>query len=338
MSKPIPQGMTEPLTFSNSDIPASERTGWLRDVICREYANVEVTSPARQILSQDLTIFPWDSLRLSIIRSSGITLQRLPREPQMISQDTYFAVVLLSGNYVLEQDGKEVVLQQGDMTIYDATRPHRIHCPGDITLLILSIPRPLLRERIAGAERCTALRISGTHGIGAVTSNFVRSSSLQAGMFTAPEISTLADHTLDLLTLAAISVRPTDFSMSRSRSPSLRRIKAVIEDHIPDVDLDTATIARRAGLSARYINGLFGDEGKSPMRYVWKRRLENCAKDMLDPRHAGDQIYDIALRWGFSDASHFSRAFKQQFGRTPREFQQQRVRRQNPLCTAPERP
>jgi AraC family transcriptional activator of tynA and feaB len=212
---PASQGGRGALRLSTNDIPRSERTGWLRDVICREYANVEVTSPARQVLSQDLTIYPWDSLRLSIIRSSGIALERLPREPQLISQDAYFAVILLSGDYVL---------QPGDITIYDATRPHRINCPRDFAKLILSIPRPVFRARIAGVEHCTVRHISGADGIGAVASNFVRSSSRHASQFTPHEFSALADHALDLLTLAAASVRPTAFALSRSRANSSHQV------------------------------------------------------------------------------------------------------------------
>ena len=33
-------------------------------------------------------------------------------------------------------------------------------------------------------------------------------------------------------------------------------------------------------------------------------------------------ISDVAFRWGFNDAGHFSRAFKDQFGVTPREYRQ----------------
>lgn len=317
---PIKPDRPHRLKLSTNAIPPHERADWLREVICREYANVEIISPAQSDLSQDLTIYPWGSLQLSTIRSSAISLRRLPKEPHLNSQDAYFAVMLLSGDYLLEQNGREVLLQPGDMTIYDATRPHRIHCPAEFAKLIISIPRAVLRDRVAGIDCCTALRISGTQGIGCVASNFLRSSASHADHLQAHEFFGISDHALDLLALAITSVRPADINLSRSRAASVNGIKAFIEQNLRDTDLDTGMVIRNTGLSARYIGYLFEDEGTSLMRYVWKRRLENCRKDMLNPVYAGHRLSDIAFRWGFNDTAHFSRAFKQQFGCSPREF------------------
>jgi AraC family transcriptional activator of tynA and feaB len=325
-SSPKPPGAG--LKLSTNDIAPSERHDWLREVICREYTNVEITSPAHGDLSQDFIIYPWGNLQLSIIQSSAISLQRFPREPHLISQDAYFVVMLLSGTGLLEQNGREVFLQSGDITLYDATRPHRVHCFGELTKMIyLSIPRAVFRDRIAGIDRCTALRIPGTQGIGFVAANFLRSSATHADQLLAHEFSVLSDHALDLLTLAVTSVRPVDFNLSRSRAVSLNGIKTFIEQNLRDADLDAGSISSQAGLSARYINTLFEDEGTSLMRYVWKRRLENCRKDMQNPVYAGHRLCDIAFRWGFNDAAHFSRAFKQQFGCSPREFRGDKAQR-----------
>lgn len=308
-------------TFSTSAIVPRERYDWLREVICREYTHVEITSPARNDLSQDLTIYPWGNLQLSTIQSSTLSFERLPREPHLNSQDAYFAVMLLSGHYRLEQNGREVLLQPGDMTLYDATRPHRVHCHGELTKVIyLSIPRSVFRDRVVDIDCCTALRIPGSQGIGFVVSNFLRSFVTHADNFLVHEFSSLAEHALDLLTLAVTSVRPVGFNLSRSRVVSLNSIKTFIEQNLRDADLDTGLITRHAGLSARYINSLFEDEGTSLMRYVWKRRLENCRKELQNQAYAGHRLSDIAFRWGFNDAAHFSRTFKQQFGCAPRDI------------------
>ena len=43
---------------------------------------------------------------------------------------------------------------------------------------------------------------------------------------------------------------------------------------------------------------------------------------MGDDSQAGERITEIALRWGFNDMPHFSRAFRAAFGRSPSEYRQ----------------
>lgn len=315
--------MADGVKLSTDDFPTHQRRDWLREVIGREYANVEITPPADGRLFNEMTIYPWKELRLSSIRSNAITIERLPHEPDQNSHDAYLAVILLSGEYRLEQNGREVFLSPGDMTIYDATRPHRIVCPRSFAKLIVSVPRKMLRERAAGVENCIALRIPGNQGMGSVTADFIRSSAAHAVELPSREFSTLSEHCIDLLTLALGSVCSAAVDASRPRIILLNRLKAFIEQKLGDPDLNTAMVARGVRMSPRYINDIFGDEETSLMRYIWKHRLEKCRRDLLSRTHAGDRISDIAFRWGFNDLSHFSRTFKQSFALSPRDYRQQ---------------
>lgn len=308
------------VTLSTADVPKRDRQDWLREVIGREYVKVEIRPPSEDSLFNEMTIYPWEDQRLSVIRSNAISIERPSGEPYLASQDAYFAVVLLSGDYSLEQQGREVFLRPGDLTLYDATRPHRIRGPASFSKLIVSIPRRMLNDRIAGIEHCTVLRISGHAGIGAVASNFLRTCASQAGQLSPQEFRALSEHWLDLLTLAVAAVRPEGCNLSRNRSLSLYRVKAFIDRHLSDPSMDAAMVAREVGLSSRHINALFKDEGTSLMRHVWACRLDRCCKDMRDSTKAGRRVSDIAFRWGFSDPSHFSRAFKQRFGCSPLEY------------------
>jgi AraC family transcriptional activator of tynA and feaB len=257
-------------------------------------------------------------LQLSVIQSSAITLQRRSQEPCLMSQDAYFAVVLMSGQYQMMQNGREVYLQPGDITVYDATLAHQIQCPVDFTKLIVAIPRALFREHLAGIESCTALRIPGSTGTGLIASYFLRTLAGQTRCLNSQEFAALSEQALDLLTMAVTSVRPSNYNLSRSRVLAVNRLKAFIEQNLKKTELDTAMICHFSGLSARYINNLFASENTSLMRYVWRRRLEMSHKDILNSLFAGRQLSEIAFRWGFNDYSHFSRAFKQQFGCSPR--------------------
>ncbi len=310
--------VNSPIRLSTEDIPASNRQAWLSEVIGREYANVKITPPKKGKLFNEMLIYPWQDLRLSVIHSNSINIERLPKEPHYNSQDNYFGVVLLSGKYLLEQNNREVYLQPGEMTIYDATLPHRIYCPESFSKLIISIPRKQMRERMAGVEHCTALKMKCDVGIGAVTSRYIQSVAAEASCMPSATFSAASDSALDLFTLALNSVIPQHIQLSRSRSLSLYRVKDFVKRNLSNPALDSVLIVQGTGLSERYINELFHDEDTSLMRYVWKQRLMNCYRDLANPNFVTKQVSEIALRWGFNDFSHFSRAFKQHYGVTPR--------------------
>lgn len=311
-------GFNRPLVFSTADIPAWLRREWLCEVIGREYANVTITSPARESLFNEMSIYPWQDLRLSVIHSNAINIQRLPQEPTAVSQDAYLGVILLSGNYQLEQSGREVFLKPGDFTIYDATRPHHIHCPDSFSKLIVSIPRKLMHERLPGVEHCTARKVSGDVGLGAIASGFIQSVAREASHMTQGAFEVTAEQSLDLIAQALNTAYPSKLELGRSKSLSLRSVKDFIERHLDDPDLNTDAVVRGAGFSARYINELFNAEDTSLMRYVWQLRLKRCHHDLSTLGHHSRSVSETAIRWGFNDFSHFSRAFKIKYGLSPR--------------------
>lgn len=307
------------MVLSTDHFPIKQREEWLREMIGREFADVEISPPAEGRLFNETTIYPWEELRLSSIRSNAIAIERLPKEPAKISQDVYLAVVLLSGRYSLEQDGRTVALRPGDMTIYDATRPHRIDCPGSFSKLIVSVPRGKLKERVGGGiEHCSAMQIAGDRGVGAVASSFLRNCAEQAQELSASQFAALSENCMDLLALALAGAGLPAGAASLGRSMSLARIKNFIERNLRNPELDAAMVAAGVGMSSRYVNDLLSDEGTSLMRYVWRLRLEKCRRELST--RVGAPITDIAFRWGFNDISHFSRSFKQRFGCSPREY------------------
>lgn len=68
--------------FCTEQQPSSQRGEWLKEVIGREYANVDITPPQDMLLFNDMLIYPWqEDVRLSPIQSNAITLERIPQEP-----------------------------------------------------------------------------------------------------------------------------------------------------------------------------------------------------------------------------------------------------------------
>jgi len=57
----------------------------------------------------------------------------------------------------------------------------------------------------------------------------------------------------------------------------------------------------------------------TPHKFLRKLRLRIASRALMD---TDASLSDIALKCGFADQSHFSREFRRQFGRTPREYRE----------------
>ena len=306
------------IKYDTENLPLHSRREWMSNMISREFAKAEVRVPSNVQLCDQTTIYPWEQLRLSTAYSRGIQIDRFKMDPYKVSQDSYLAILLLSGRYLLEQNGREVFLQPGEMTIYDATKPHRIHCPEDFSKVIITIPRKLMRERLPGVELCIARKIANKAGVGLIASRFITSIVNQLNSMDMATFNSLSECALDALTLALTSVRPQNHELSRSRSLSLHQVKGFIAQHLADPNLNPNMVAKAIGLSPRYINMLFDDESTSLMRYVLTHRLKHCYDDLSNAKY--QRVSDVAFRWGFNDVSHFSRAFKLAFDATPTDI------------------
>jgi transcriptional regulator GlxA family with amidase domain len=57
----------------------------------------------------------------------------------------------------------------------------------------------------------------------------------------------------------------------------------------------------------------------TPQKFLRKLRLRIASRSLMD---TDESLSEIALKCGFADQSHFSREFRRQFGRTPREYRE----------------
>src|SRR5262249_36121849 len=103
------------------------------------------------------------------------------------------------------------------------------------------------------------------------------------------------------------------------------RIRAYIEANLKDPELSPGSIARANFVSTRYLHKLFENQGTTVCRCIGELRLDRCRRDLDDPQLCREPVIDIAARWGFRSASHFSRRFRATYGCTPREFRKRQL-------------
>ncbi|MGE5111705.1 MAG: helix-turn-helix transcriptional regulator [Acidobacteriaceae bacterium] len=94
---------------------------------------------------------------------------------------------------------------------------------------------------------------------------------------------------------------------------ALRRVDRSAND-----ELNLATLSSEAGLSRYHFLRVFERiTGLTPHQYVLRARLREAAMRLAAEE---SRVLDIALESGFGDVSNFNRAFRSEFGVSPREY------------------
>jgi AraC-like DNA-binding protein len=92
----------------------------------------------------------------------------------------------------------------------------------------------------------------------------------------------------------------------------------MIERRTAEAEVRLGSLAREAGLSPYHFLRTFEQlTGLTPHQYVLRARLREAATRLAGER---GKVLDIALDCGFSDVSNFNRAFRTEFGVSPRVF------------------
>lgn len=90
-----------------------------------------------------------------------------------------------------------------------------------------------------------------------------------------------------------------------------------IEKRSSDPGLSAIAVANLLGITARYVHLLLEETGTRFSHHVLDRRLERAAALLRDPQWRDRLIIEIAAEAGFTDISHFNRAFRRKFQATP---------------------
>jgi len=100
------------------------------------------------------------------------------------------------------------------------------------------------------------------------------------------------------------------------RHPKLLAVIGTMEQNLEE-PLSRSELARGADLSTRQLERLFRKYlNRSPARYYLELRLNKARLLLLQTNMS---VIDVALACGFVSASHFSKCYRDFFGRTPRK-------------------
>lgn len=197
--------------------------------------------------------------------------------------------------------------------------------------VVLSFPTSAVGVPSSRLRDAAARTIDASEGVAAIFASLLRSLSEQALSTTHAQVALhLSDAVTALLAATLIDADPTDAGGVARGEAVLLAARRWIEERLHDPELGITMIAAAQHISVSYLQKLFAADGHSVSGWIRERRCERCRRDLADPAERATPISQIAERWGFTSAAHFSRVFLKSFGLSPRDYRTAALRRAAP--------
>lgn len=284
------------------------------------FVPLRVSSPKRERFHGTLRSAGSSGLNMTDITASPHAVERTDELIGSGRDDAHFKLsLMLRGTGLLVQDDREIVLQPGELAIYDTSRPYSLVFDGQFRTLVVMFSRERFGLPADAVGNLTAVGLSARTGLGAVISPFLERLGDHLEQFAGPAGARLAHTTLDLITTLVAGELDSADSTAGGHRAMFAQLRRYIDQNLATPGLGPATIAAANFISARHLHAIFHEQGLTVSSWIRARRIERCHRELSDPMLAELPISTIAARWGFIDAAHFSHVFKASYGVSPTE-------------------
>jgi len=234
--------------------------------------------------------------------------------------DDYFCLLYFEeGHCLLRQGRNESIVTRNSIAIWDSSRPAMFDCDTTLRQLSILIPRDTAKLMVPGIEDMCGLSVDGGRGLGAILLSHLRQVHQMIDTIEATDRPAVLRASVELIAAAFRPDGRHEPSTSFRRA-LLGRVQDYILDNLGDPSLSPASVAAAFRFSPRYLHRLFEDSEVTVGGWIRKRRLMAARSDLASPHRASLSVTEIAMRHGFADASHFSHAFREEYGAAPRDF------------------
>jgi AraC-like DNA-binding protein len=103
-------------------------------------------------------------------------------------------------------------------------------------------------------------------------------------------------------------------------------MRAFMRRHLGDPGLAPQALADHFRVSVRTVHKRFEQAETTFRQSLLAQRLEACRRALTEPRCDRMTVSQIAFGFGFSDLSHFTKAFRARYGTPPGRFRVEAAR------------
>lgn len=307
--------------FSTHGLPPGQGSRAWQDALSRALFDLDVRHSDSQspYFSASLDSQTVGRLSLSRVRSDPAVYTRTPEHLSRATQEDFLITLNNRHPAAFRQCGRDTVCHTGNFLLELSHEPYHFSAELPLDVYVLKVPKTVLKEYLRQPERYCALDFNGHSGIGLL---FRRHALNTAAMLEDMDEAGIGLVEKQLLELFAHAVGRDDRVLqtadSAVRAAHLLRIEQYAAARLGHSDLSPEQAAAACGISVRYLHLIFKDTGTTFTEWLRSRRLETARRCLEQPGFGGT-LAELAYSLGFTDQSHFSKAYRLRFGESPRE-------------------
>ncbi|WP_159107303.1 helix-turn-helix domain-containing protein [Azospirillum sp. B4] len=223
----------------------------------------------------------------------------------------------LSGSNQVENGAKEYAIQAGGTYAVNFGYEIDAAC-SDAEILTVVLPRSALMEHLPQLATARGELFAPGSMAGRLFGDFMLSLRRNLPIATPADTDLLYNTLLGMLSVLHANGDPAARDSRRGALQSLRRH---IDENLGDAALDVAALCARFRMSRATVYRLFEDLG-GVRTYILRRRLTASFRALTEPAGMTRGVFDIAMDYGFTSASHFAARFREAFGMSPSEVRE----------------
>ncbi|MFG2874181.1 helix-turn-helix domain-containing protein [Streptomyces sp. NPDC048337] len=311
------------LNASAEAVSGTDRFDWFCETVSSDLLPVSVSSRHTTDFRASIADLELGDLRLSTFAFSPVQARRTAAHVRQGDPEHYQLTLVKHGVFNSSQQRNESVIT-GDMVLIDTSYPaqnHTTSADGRVEAVMLQIPRAALPLQPDRVEGLLARRIRADRGTGAILGGFLDTVLTHSAGCRPSELAAMGAVARDL-TAACLAQQlgsPEEAPAEARAQAMLQRVTRFIDTNLGDPELTPRAVADRHNISLRCLYTLFEDQPMSVAAAIRQGRLQRAFDDLARPELSTRPVRTIALRWGFSSATVFSRAFRETYGMTPTE-------------------
>ena len=314
--------------WATDAVPPAQRLDYWIGAVCEGFLEMDVSARLDPAFSASLEAAPLGPLGVNRVSASAQDVYRTPRAVAHSRDNFYYLLRKSDVSWHAAQNGRTARLLPGDMVLVDSRFCYEFHFPLTANTLSIEVPPTWLEGWLPQPMAQLGRRIDGQSGWGLSLSSFLH--QLSPEVAAAPPLpgALMADQLGALLALAtgnAAAGEDKCDAASASRLQALaRRVRERLQQRHAEPGLTAGAIAADLGVSERTLHRCLAQGGATFGQCLVDCRMAVARRLLDDPRFDRLTGAEIGRRVGLTDASHFIRQCRRQFGATPGELRRRR--------------